>query len=118
MPIMKKRLIVYSIALALVWAIFVSAILVVMLQTQAHDEQNGAFRGKYQGMAIEGLSVLQQELSKANVRISILEQEKGKPLSAERPPWLNAPREPGTCAEPKEETSIEPESRFTIEEVK
>ena len=115
---MKKRLIVYSIALALVWAIFVSAILVVMLQTQAHDEQNGAFRGKYQGMAIEGLSVLQQELSNTNVRVSKLEQEKEKSLPTELPPWLGFPREPGTCGQPQEEISIEPESRFTIEEGK
>jgi len=66
------------ITVALVWAIFVSLTLVVMLQNQAHNEQSDAFRGRYINMAIEGMDVLVKELSRANIRISILEQAKEK----------------------------------------
>jgi len=91
--------------------------LVFMIQND--KEQSDQFRGRYLNMAIEGMEVLQGVLSEANVRISILEQEKDKPLSTELPPWLSAPREPEACGQPKEEISIEPESRFTLpEEVK
>jgi len=88
-------------------------ILVVMLQNQAHDEQNDAFRGRYLNMAIEGMEVLQGVLSEANVRISILEQVKEKPVEVDPPPWAKGvPR--GTCADPKEQITIEP--RFNMPE--
>lgn len=75
---MKAVLQRVALAVSLAWVVILTLMFLVMLQNQAHDEQNGAFQGRYIGMAIEGLSVLQQELSRTNIEISILKQAKEK----------------------------------------
>lgn len=67
---MKERL---ALGLCLLWLAMVTGMLLFIMDAQSGKDRSEAFRGYHFGLVSEGMSVLQDELSETNIRLSAVE---------------------------------------------
>ncbi len=72
---LKAALLRILIAISLIWAIGMTLALGLIIQGQERSDRSEAFRGRHFGLVSEGMSVLQDELSATNVRLSKIKNE-------------------------------------------